>query len=109
MDAHQGKIVDRIVAGRSIVVLCAPPGFGKSHLAREAASRISTNSALSLCEFGEIEHRADPRAAADALLAQTKQVTIIEDAHLTDRNFMSLALERISFRNSGQRIIMTMS
>lgn len=109
IDGHQSKIVDRIVAGRSIVVLCAPPGFGKSCLAQEAARRISTANALSLCEFGQIEHRADPRAVANALLAKPKQVTIIEDVHLADRNFIGLALERISFRNSGQRIIMTMN
>ena len=109
MGGHQSKIVDRIVAGQSIVVLCAPPGFGKSRLAREAARRISTGSALSLCEFGQIEHRADPRAVADALLAQPKQVAIIEDVHLADRDFLRLALERISVQNCEQRIIMTMN
>ena len=108
-DGHQGKMVDRIVAGRSIVVLCAPPGFGKSQLARAAARRISAGSGLAVTEFGQIEHHADPRAAANALLAEPERVTILEDVHLTDRSFLGLALERISFGRSGARVIMTIS
>lgn len=108
-DGHQDKMVDRIVAGRSIVVLCAPPGFGKIGLAREAARRISASSRLASGEFAQIEHRADPRAAANALLSEPEQVTIIEDVHLADRDFLGLALERISFDRSDRRIIITIS
>jgi LuxR family maltose regulon positive regulatory protein len=105
MDGHQNKMVDRIVAGRSIVALCAPPGFGKSGLAREAARRISAGSGIALRQFGQLEHRTDPRASADALLAQPTQVTVIEDMHLTDRKFLGLALERFSSDEANPRII----
>lgn len=108
-DGHQSKMVERIVAGRSIVALCAPPGFGKSRLAREAAKRISARSGLAICEFGQIEHRADPRALADRLLGAPKQITIMDGLHLTDRDFLGLALERIGFDNSNSRIILTIS
>ncbi len=76
-ERHQSKMIDRIVSGRSIVVLCAPPGFGKSGLACGAARRISTSAGLPLCEYGQLEHSTDPRAVADALLSQPKQVAIL--------------------------------
>src|SRR3546814_10238355 len=37
-EGYHDRLVDRIVAGRSIVVLCAPPGFHKSRLAQDRKS-----------------------------------------------------------------------
>lgn len=107
-ERHHGKMIDRIVSGRSIMILCAPPGFGKSGLARGAARRISTSAGLPLCEYGQLEHSTNPRAVADALLSQPKQVAIIEDVHLADRKLLGLALERINFDIASQRAIVTM-
>lgn len=108
-DGQQDRLVDRIVAGRSIVAICAPPGFGKSRLARAAASRMVFDGSSPLRIFNQIEHRSDPRAAADALLAESRQVVIIEDVHLTDRKYLGLALERASFANAGQRILILLN
>lgn len=104
-DIHS-KVIDRIVAGQAIVVLCAPPGFGKGQLAREAVKRISRAKGLEFRQFGQIEHYADPCAAADFILSAPSGVALIEDVSMADRVALRRALERAALRKHGQRIIL---
>lgn len=106
---HHDRLVGRIVAGRAIVILCAPPGFHKSRLIHAAGLKIAANDARSVRKFGMLEHSTDPRAAANAILAETHQVTIIDDAHAADGQWLALALERVSSSGSGQRVIVSMN
>lgn len=105
-DEIHAKVIDRIVAGQTIVVLCAPPGFGKAHLAREAVRRISRGQGLQFREFGQIEHRLDPCAAADFILSTPNSLVLIEDVSLADRSALRRTLERASNGTRGQRIIL---
>lgn len=107
-ESHQGRLVERIASGHAIVVLCAPPGFGKSGLAREAARRLSVSGAGSVREYGELEHSADPRAVANTLLSDQQQIVVIEDVHLADLRFLSLALERSNFDGGNQRVFVVL-
>jgi len=104
-DIHSG-VIDRIFAGQAIVVLCAPPGFGKGQLAREAVKRISRAQGLEVRQFGHIEHHVDPRAAADFILSVPTSVALIEDVSLADRLALRRALERVALGTHGQRIIL---
>ncbi|PQM29570.1 hypothetical protein CVO77_01260 [Sphingopyxis lindanitolerans] len=108
-EGHHDRLVDRIVAGRGIVVLCAPPGFHKSRLAQAAAQKIAANGGHSIRLYGLLEHSADPRAAANAVLADTRQVIVIDDADAADGRWLALALERANPSKSGQRVIVSLN
>ncbi|WP_235527143.1 LuxR C-terminal-related transcriptional regulator [Sphingopyxis sp. 113P3] len=108
-EGNHDRLVDRIVAGRGTVVLFAPPGFHKSRLAQAAAQKIAANSGYPIRLFGLLEHEANPRAAADAVLTDARQVIVIDDVDAADGRWLGLALERTSSSNSGQRVIVSMS
>lgn len=100
------KVIDRIIAGQAIVVLCAPPGFGKGQLAREAVKRIGRAQGLDVRQFGQIEQHTDPCAAANFIVSAPSSVTLIEDASLADRLTLRRALERVALGTQGQRVIL---
>src|SRR3546814_7485167 len=52
-EGYHDRLVDRIVAGRSIVVLCAPAGFHKSRLAHAAAQKIAGNGGAARGLYGQ--------------------------------------------------------
>src|SRR3546814_11241897 len=79
-EGYHDRLVDRIVAGRSIVVLCAPPGFHKSRPAPAAAQKIAPNGGQAVALSRLLEHRAQPRAAAKAVRTDTRQDTAIAHA-----------------------------
>src|SRR3546814_13589902 len=93
-EGYHDRLVDRIVAGRSIVVLCAPPGFHKSRLAHAAAQKIAANGGHAVGLYGLLEHSAHPRAAAHAALTDTRQVTLTHDAYAPPCPWLSLAAHR---------------
>src|SRR3546814_16820327 len=101
-EGYHDRLVDRIVAGRSIVVLCAPPGFHKSRLAHAAAQKIAANGGHAVGLYGLLEHSADPRAAANAVLTDTRPVIVIDDADSAAGPWLALALEPPHPANSGQ-------
>ena len=107
-DSHQGRLIERIASGHAIVVLCAPPGFGKSGLARDVARRLLASGAWAFREFGELEHSADSRAAANSLLSDQQQIVVVEDVHLADLKFLGLALERSIFDGGNQRVFVVL-
>src|SRR3546814_6461412 len=59
--------------------------------------------------YGLLEHSADPRAAANAVLTDTRQVIVIDDADTADGPWLALALERTNPSKSGQRVIVSMN
>src|SRR3546814_7435783 len=73
-EGYHDRLVDRIVAGRSIVVLCAPPGFHKSRLAHAAAQKIAANGGHAVGPYRLLEHRADLVAPAKSLLTHTRLI-----------------------------------
>lgn len=104
-DGHFGRLVERIVAGRPVVVLCAPPGFHKGRLAHAAAQRIAGGDGIAV--FGLWEHGRDPRAAAEGLLAGQAPVTVIEEAGAADSRLLAQVLDRIDLEGAGRRVIFT--
>src|SRR3546814_12492580 len=71
-EGYHDRLVDRIVAGRSIVVLCAPPGFHKLRLAPAAAQKIAANGGHAVGLYGTLEHSPDPRAPPKPVAAATR-------------------------------------
>src|SRR3546814_18549634 len=78
-EGYHDRLVDRIVAGRSIVVLCAPPGFHKSRLAHAAAQKLAANGRQAVRLYRLPEPSAAPRADANAGLTDTRQVNVLHD------------------------------
>lgn len=105
-DESRNNLVERVMTGLPIFVLCAPPGFGKARLAREAANRLSNDLGLSVAEIGEVELDVNPTAAADAIKSAYQNVLLIEDVSAADRQELRVALERVSHVPAGQRIIL---
>ena len=106
---HQNRLVERIASGHAIVVLCAPPGFGKMRLADEAARLISNNDGVAIARFGIVEHKADPRAAALALLSDCQRATVVEEAFAAEGRLLVQALKRVEMDRSGKRVILVLN
>jgi LuxR family maltose regulon positive regulatory protein len=106
-DGHFGRLVERIVAGGPVVVLCAPPGFYKGRLAQAAARRLHGAGTDGIAVFGLWEHGRDPQAAAEGLLAGTAPVTVIEEAGAADGRLLAQVLDRIDLESAGRRVIFT--
>lgn len=76
-----------------IVVLCAPPGFGKSEVLTRAQGLIQNTPSASIRRFDRAQHRLAPDAAAEAILqAGADQLIIVDGLQGADRGAISEAL-----------------
>lgn len=79
-DLRSIALAERLVAAPNIMVVCAPPGFGKSDLLRSAEGLARRDGKSQILRFDATSHRAYPRAAADAIVSATKGDIIIVDS-----------------------------
>ncbi|MES2045745.1 MAG: LuxR C-terminal-related transcriptional regulator [Pseudomonadota bacterium] len=92
-DLRSTALAERLVASSNIMVLCAPPGFGKSDLLRSAEGLARRDDRSHIQRFDATSHRADPRAAADAILSAGKgDIIIVDCLRGADANALSEAL-----------------
>lgn len=86
-------LAERLVGASHVTVVCAPPGFGKSDLLRSAEGLVRRDGHRQVQRFDAISHRANPRAAADAIFNATKDdVIIVDSLRGADANALSEAL-----------------
>lgn len=86
-------LVERLVAAPDITVVCAPPGFGKSELLRLAEEAARRDGRSHVHRFDATHHRADPCAAANAILAAGKgDIIIVDSLRAVDVRALSEAL-----------------
>ena len=92
-DPRSTALAERLLASSDIIVVCAPPGFGKSGLLRSAEDLARRDERSHLLRFDATSHRADPRAAADAILSAGKgDIVIVDSLRGADTNMLSEAL-----------------
>lgn len=92
-DIRSLALAERLLASSNVVIVCAPPGFGKSALLRSAEELAHREGRGRVQRFDATSHRADPRAAADALLgAGTGDIIIVDSLRGADAEMLSEAL-----------------
>lgn len=92
-DIRSLALAERLLASSNVVIVCAPPGFGKSALLRSAEELAHREGRGRVQRFDVTSHRADPRAAADALLgAGTGDIIIVDSLRGADVGMLSEAL-----------------
>jgi LuxR family maltose regulon positive regulatory protein len=105
-DTHPQRLVDRMLSGGRLVVLCAPPGFHKAQLARKAAQQFSENSGRVMHWLGALEHGRNPTAAIDLLLSDLPRVLVIEGSSPCDGVVLAQALERAVRHGPAHKIFL---
>lgn len=92
-DLRSAALAERLIASSGIMVVCAPPGFGKSDLLRSAEGLAVRDGRSQIQRFDATSHRTDPRAAADAILGAGKgDIVIVDSLRCADANALSEAL-----------------
>lgn len=96
-DIRSMALAERLLASSNVVIVCAPPGFGKSALLRAAEELAHREGRGRVQRFDATSHRTDPRAAANALLgAGAGDIIIVDSLRGADAEMLSEALN-ISF------------
>ncbi|GAA0332839.1 hypothetical protein GCM10009087_48810 [Sphingomonas oligophenolica] len=92
-DIRSTALAERLAASSDIMVVCAPPGFGKSELLRLAEGLARSDRRSHILRFDATSHRANPCAAADAILGAGKgDIIIVDSLRGADANALSEAL-----------------
>ncbi len=106
LEEQRKQLIERIVLGKSVTVICSPPGFHKSRLAREASEHIAASTGMNLHWVDTVEHIRNPSAAAEILLSDAPQMAVIDGRGACDGAALVQALERISVKDSNKRAIL---
>ncbi|MCM8732475.1 response regulator transcription factor [Hephaestia sp. GCM10023244] len=86
-------LAERVASMRAIAVVCAPPGFGKSELFHVAKALAGRDAQVRIVRFDAARHRADPRAAAEAVLqARTHDIVIVDGLYGADADALAEAM-----------------
>ncbi|WP_417450618.1 LuxR C-terminal-related transcriptional regulator [Kordiimonas sp.] len=107
-EEQRQQLIERIVLSKPVTVICAPPGFHKTRLAREAGQHIAKTTGLDLRWIDALEHAQNPNAAVEALLAAKPQVTVIDGNSACNGPALAQALERLAGNETNQRIILVL-
>ncbi len=101
------RIRGRIDNDRPIIVFCAPPGFGKRKLLGALWNEAQADG--SSLFFDRLNHINDPRAAANSIIERPEISAIfVSDVADADKEYFSLALDRLVRTKSSQRLFIAM-
>ena len=77
--APVGDLVSQLLDESQLVLICAPPGFGKTRLLHAAADGVRSRFGRAAMMFGRAQHRSAPSGAAEAILEAESQDTVVID------------------------------
>jgi LuxR family maltose regulon positive regulatory protein len=105
-EEQRHHLIDRILQGKPTVVICSPPGFHKTRLARAAGQGIASSTGLALRWVDALEQARHPDAAVEILLSGKPHVTVVDGSGAPNGATLVQALERLGSAENHQRVIL---